>query len=123
MRAVRWNKRYITGDRQFDDRNRDLAALFEELRSELSSVEHCQEMNELAARLRDLIKQRFAALPGDAGISHQSDKAIRNLLEHDFPLAALSTPACRECGLCDLMKERVEKGLTGGDGARVEPSG
>jgi hypothetical protein len=111
MRAIRWKKCYLTGDKRLDERNRTLVALLADLRAELSSTEHCQEMNELAARLAELTKQRLSRLPRNPGAEAETEATIESLLKHDFPLAALSTPACRECGLCDLMAGRVEKWL------------
>lgn len=115
MRAIRWNKRYLTGDPVRDERNRALVAMVADLRKELSSVEHCQDINELADRLAELAKERLSTLPRDPGVAGDSEAALRSLLKNDFPLAALSTPACRECGLCDLMSDRVEKWLSDGD--------
>lgn len=122
MRAIRWKKRYITGDEILDERNRALVALVAGLREELSSVEHCQDMNELADRLSDLAGERLSALANDSSRVHESETAIRSLLKNDFPLAALSTPACRECGLCDLLSERVERWLSDGDGPNRDNS-
>lgn len=115
MRAIRWNKRYLTGDRALDERNRALVALVADLHAELNSVEHCQDMNELAERFAELARERLSDLMKDSGRIQESEAAIRSLLKNDFPLAALSTPACRECGLCDLMSERVERWLSEGD--------
>jgi len=115
MRAIRWNKRYLSGDPALDERNRSLVDLIADLRAELHSAEHCQEINELAERLTELAKQRLSTLPQDRGVGSESEAAIRSLLKNEFPLASLSTPACRECGLCDLMLDRVEKWLSQGD--------
>jgi hypothetical protein len=122
MRAIRWNKRYLTGDPALDERNRALVALVSDLHAELSSAEHCQDMNELAERLAAMAKERLSRLPRDPGVAGDSETAIRNLLKRDFPLAALSTPACRQCGLCDLMSERVERWLSEGDGPNPDNS-
>jgi hypothetical protein len=114
MKAVRWKKNYLTGDSRLDDRNRTLVALVADLRQELSSTEHCQEMNELADRLVELTRQRLSSLSQDPSAEAASEAAIEDLLRRDLPLAALSTPACRDCGLCDIMAERVEKWLSDG---------
>lgn len=121
MRAIRWNKRYLTGDRALDERNRSLVDLVAGLRAELSSAEHCQEINELAERLSELAKQRLSKSPQDRCVGSESEAAIRSLLKNEFPLASLSTPACRECGLCDLMSGRVEKWLSQGDEVHTGP--
>ena len=114
MRTLRWNKRYLTGDSRLDGRNQALVTLLADLRAELGRIEHCQDMNELADQLVGLTKQRLAKLSKNPGVDAESDEAITTLLETDFPLAALSTPACRECGLCDLLEARVAKWLADG---------
>ncbi len=114
MRAIRWNNRYLTGDSRLDERNRVLVALLKDLRDELNRKEHCQEINELTARLADLTKQRLSRLPENSGSLAESDAAIQNLLKNGFPLAAQSTQACRECGLCDLVADRIAKWLSEG---------
>ena len=123
MRAIRWNKRYLTGDPVLDGHNRALVALVADLYAELNSVEHCQDMNELAERLAELAKERLSALPRDSGVVGTSETAIRSLLKKNFPLAALSTPACRECGLCDHLSERVARWLSDGDKGSEGPRG
>lgn len=114
MKAVRWKKRYLTGNAKLDEHNQALVALLNELRDELSRKEHCQEINELTDRLSDLTGQRLSMLSEDAAGAGESDRAIRDLLKNDFPLATLSTPACRNCGLCDLVADRVGQWLSAG---------
>ena len=60
MRAIRWNKRYLTGDSILDERNKALVALLTDLRDELNRKEHCQDIIELTSRLADLTKQRLS---------------------------------------------------------------
>lgn len=62
MRAIRWNKRYLTGDSILDERNKALVALLTELRDELNRKEHCQDIIEFTSRLADLTKQRLSNL-------------------------------------------------------------
>lgn len=112
MRAIRWNKRYLTGDSRLDEHNRALIALLTDLRDELNRKEHCQDINELTSRLADLTKHRLSKLPENSGDLAESDAAIQNLLKNGFPLAAQSTEACRECGLCDLVADRISNWLS-----------
>ena len=114
MRAIRWNKRYLTGDSILDERNKALVALLTELRDELNRKEHCQDIIEFTSRLADLTKQRLSNLSENSGGLAESDAAIQNLLKSGFPLAAQSTQACRECGLCDLVADRIAKWLSEG---------
>ena len=108
MRAIRWSKRFDTGDPAVDRRNRALVGLVGDLRTELKRAEHCQEINELGDRLTELARRRVSESPTDPAGAARTEAEIRELLERGFPLAALSTPACRDCGLCDLMAERVK---------------
>ena len=112
MRVVRWNRRYLTGDSKLDNHNRALVALLTDLRDELSRKEHCQEINELTTRLSDLTKQKLTTSQKDASSGQEFEAAIRSLLKNDFPMASLSTPACRNCGLCDLVADRIAKWLS-----------
>ena len=114
MRVIRWNKRYLTGDSILDDRNKALVALLTDLRDELNRKEHCQDIIELTSRLADLTKQRLSKLSENSGGLAESDAAIQNLLKNGFPLAAQSTQACRACGLCDLVADRIVKWLSEG---------
>jgi len=114
MRAIRWNKRYLTGDSILDERNKALVALLTDLRDELNRKEHCQDITELTSRLADLTQQRLSRLPENSGGLAESDAAVQNLLKNGFPLAAQSTQACRDCGLCDLMADRIANWLSEG---------
>ena len=114
MRAIRWNKSYLTGDSILDERNKALVALLTELRDELNRKEHCQDIIEFTSRLADLTKQRLSNLSENSGGLAESDASIQNLLKSGFPLAAQSTQACRECGLCDLVADRIGKWLSEG---------
>ena len=112
MKAIRWKKRYLTGDSKLDERNEALVTLLADLRDELSKKEHCQEINELTERLLDLTKQRLSQSAKGPESGAEYDAAILNLLKNDFQLASLSTPACRECGLCDLEEDRIANWLS-----------
>lgn len=112
MKATRWKKCYLTGDSRLDERNKALVALLADLRDELSKKEHCQEINELTERLSDLTKQRLSESATDSEGGTEYDATIQKLLKNDFPLASLSTPACRECALCDFEEERIANWLS-----------
>lgn len=112
MKAIRWKKRYNTGDSRLDERNKALVALLADLRDELSKKEHCQEIIELTERLSDLTIQRLSESAKGPESGTEYDTAIRNLLKNDFPLASLSTPACRDCGLCVFEEDKVGNWLS-----------
>ena len=108
MKRVRWKGRYASGDPAVDDRNRQLVGLLESFGGELARKEHCQDMNELYADLAGLAQRHLEQTPADLGREDGHGYAeVRDLLRRRFPLAALSTPACKECGLCDLMEGQI----------------
>jgi hypothetical protein len=122
MKRVRWKSRYTTGAPEVHARNRALVGLLEEFGAELGRKEHCQEMNgvydELASLTRRHLDQDPAGLARDDA---EGRTAVRVLLQTRFPLAALSTPACKECGLCDLLEGRIRGWLGGPPGAGEPP--
>ncbi len=104
MRRIRWKSSWATGDREKDRRTRALVDLVSMLGGELGRREHCQDMTELCDRLGEAV---WSYLEGVAAGSDSSGEEIRRLLAERLPLAARSTPACRDCGLCDLLEDRV----------------
>ena len=123
MRRVRWRDRYRTGAAEVDARNQALVGLLEELGAELRRKEHCQEMNEVYDELASLAQRHLDQDP--AGLARDNAPgyaAVHEVLKARFPLAALSTPACKECGLCDLLQDRV-RGWLGEPAAGPPPPG
>ena len=115
MLNIRWKKRYRTGDARLDDRNQALVALLADIHAELGRKEHCAEIRELYAQLAVLTKERLSKLSKHSGASVDAENAIGTLLKNEFPLATRSTPACKDCGLCDLVEDRVRGWLAEGD--------
>lgn len=108
MKRVRWKPGYASGDPAVDERNRQLVGLLETFGGELTRKEHCQDMNELYADLAGLAQRHLDAAPAALGRADGHGYAeVRDLLRSRFPLAALSTPACKECGLCDLLEGQI----------------
>ena len=116
MRRLRWKTKHATGDPDADRRNQALVDLVNGLGTELARKEHCQDMNEVFGRLADLTGEHLEGLGAGSGVEAVNGAKIRRLLTEHFPLAARSTPACRDCGLCDLMEERVRAWLSEGNG-------
>ena len=115
MRRVRWKSKYATGNHHVDERNKSLVAILLEIDGALKAKEHCQDMAELQAALTDMTGVRLAQ--GESvDDSRGSDEAIRDLLHDSLPLAALNTPACRHCEVCDLTEERMGGWLAQGAG-------
>ena len=111
MRRVRWKKGYATGNRHLDERNKALVGIIQEIDGALRAKEHCQDMEDLQATLTDMTGERLAQ-GESAGYGRGSDEAIRALLHDSLPLAALDTPACRHCEVCDLTEERLDGWLS-----------
>jgi hypothetical protein len=112
MRPPRWKTRYATGEPTLDEQNRILFGLVEELGAELGRREHCQDMNELYRELLGLVQDQLERDP--AGLARNGAPGrteVETILRGRLPLAALSTPACRECGLCDLLMDRARAWL------------
>ena len=107
MRRLRWKTKYATGDPDADRRNQALVDLVNGLGAELARKEHCQDINEVFGRLADLTGERLEGLGTGSGAEAANKAEIRRLLTERFPLAARSSPACRECGLCELMEGKV----------------
>jgi len=121
VRRVRWKSKYLTGDRRADERNKRLVAILHELDEELRSKEHCQDMEELYGALAEVTGKRLSGAEGaPSGVG--SDDAVRDLIRASLPLAALQTPACRDCDICDLTDEKVTAWLQQGKISR-QPDG
>jgi hypothetical protein len=111
MHRIRWKTKYATGDPFVDRLHRELVDLVGELAAELDREEHCQDMNDL---LTDLVEATRAHLEGRTEGSNAGTgqlPAIFRLLAEGFPLATRSTPACRDCGLCDRVQQRLRAWL------------
>jgi len=117
MSRLRWKSSYLTGRADVDERNKAVVALLTDLGLALKSKEHCQDMNELYADLVGVVAERLSGGAEAAAAQTEvagSDATIRHLVEKRLPLPARTTPACRECGLCDLLDEKVTEWLKRG---------
>jgi hypothetical protein len=117
MSRLRWKSSYLTGEREVDEGNKALVGLLTDFDRVLKGKEHCQDMNELYADLTGVVEERLAAGARVAAAQAEvagSDGALRQLLKTRLPLPARITPACRECGLCDLLDEKVTEWLKRG---------
>ncbi len=103
MRPIRWKSRYQTGDAEADRRNRAFVDCLNTLIEAAGKREHCQEMEEFVARFSDEAEQILLERPTDRDLSAEFG---RRLLD-EVPLAAYGSTACRQCGLCELAKEKI----------------
>lgn len=107
LRPLRWKSRYETGDAESDGRNRAFVECLNDLIAAAGQREHCREMEDLIGRLRAEAEERLRQ--GATGVDLRADFS-RRLLE-SLPLDAYGSTSCRQCGLCDLAKEKVAEHL------------
>lgn len=112
MRRLRRSSRNLTsGDPAIDAGNQALVTIVSDMAAQLQSTEHCQDMNEFYDEVVDLTEQRLeAAKQGELDVS-ESDAGMRAFLEERMPLPARDGPACRDCGLCEVMEEQLRAWL------------
>lgn len=103
MRQLRWKRDYVTDKPEIDARNRDLYGILSEFPGELSKIEHCQEIEEVAERLNQAAAEYLAQAA--AGEAHPD--ALRGLVDSAFPLETLGTSACRQCGMCEKLEKKM----------------
>jgi predicted Zn-ribbon and HTH transcriptional regulator len=77
--------------------------------------EHCQDMVELMEQLNGQARRLFQTKAGSCrqaeGQIHHHTTAISEILDRHLPLAALDTPACRDCAICDHTEEILREWL------------
>ena len=113
MRRLRWKSKYATGNRRVDAHHKALVDVLLGIDAELRAKEHCQDMEDLYGELTQMAVDRLAH-GGSSGAISSSDGAFRAVLNTSLPLAALDTPACRDCSICDLTEERLGEWLVQG---------
>jgi hypothetical protein len=106
-RLRRSSQNPITGDPVIDGRNQALVTIVADMATELQSTEHCQDMNEFYDDLVEMTEQRLDAAKQGSLDVQTSDPRIQVLLNERMPLPARDGPACRDCGLCELLEEQV----------------
>ena len=107
MRPLRWKSRFQTGNTETDRQKR---AFFDCLNSLITAAghrEHCQEMEDFLGRN---LTQAEQALLQPATTPDLGQAFARQLLA-SLPLRPYGSPACRQCGLCDLAQQKVAEHL------------
>lgn len=107
MRPLRWKSRYQTGDAEVDRRNRAFVDCLNTLIHSAGQREHCREMEEFIGRFTAEAEQVLVERPADQDL--RAEFAHR-LLEA-LPLGPYGGSACRQCGLCDLAREKIAEHL------------
>ena len=115
MRHLRWKRKYFSG---FSTLDRPKEALYEDLqalRSEMEHKEHCQDMQDLMtdlnAQAQDLLQAQAGSYEQAEAVLREHTSEIAQTLDQQLPLAALNSPACRDCAICEHTGDRVEEWL------------
>lgn len=115
MRHLRWKRNYFSGITSLDHPKQALYEDLQELQVEMEHKEHCQDMEDLMDALKGRARILFEAKAGNReqaeGVVHEHTAAIAQTLNQHLPLAALDTPACRDCAICDHTDELVQSWL------------
>jgi hypothetical protein len=104
MRYLRWKRNYLSGFPVLDHAKKTLYEELQSIQAEMEQQEHCRDMTDLMGELNGLARDLFEADAGNRrqaeGLIHEHRAAIARTLESHLPLAALDTPACRDCAIC-----------------------
>jgi hypothetical protein len=107
MRPLRWKSRYQTGDAEADRRHRAFVDCLNSLVQAAGQREHCRDMEEFIDRFTAEADEILQARTRDLDLSAEFGRRLLASL----PLEPYGSTACRECGLCDLAKERIAEHL------------
>lgn len=110
MRKLRWKRNYLTGIAWIDEGNEALACILTDIAGKLGEKEHCQDMEDLYGVLVQRV-QEWLARKALIGTERSFDAELEDLLARRFPLPALDTAACRDCGICDLTQAWLRQWL------------
>jgi hypothetical protein len=108
MRRLRRSSRNLTsGDPAVDVHNQALVTIVNDMAAQLQSTEHCQDMNVFYDDVVGLTEERLEAAMQGTLDGPGFDAALRGFLKERMPLPARDGPACRDCGLCELMEGQI----------------
>ena len=107
MRPIRWNSRYRSGDAETDRRNRAFVECLNSLIDAAGRREHCRELEDVISRLSAEAEQVLQTHPADSDLSAAWGSRLRAML----PLSPHGSPACHQCGLCDLAQQKIAEHL------------
>ena len=109
MRHLRWKRNYFNGIPSLDYPKQALYEDLQRLLGEMEHQEHCQDMEDLMETLneqaRGLFEERAGNLEQAEVVVKEYTETLSQTLEQYLPLAALETPACRNCAICDHTDE------------------
>lgn len=107
MRPLRWKSRFQTGDPETDRQKRAFFDCLNRLVSAAGQREHCREMEEFLSQRLAWAEQSLQ----ERTIQHDLGSEFAQGLLGSLPLAPYGSPACRECGLCDLAQRQIAEHL------------
>lgn len=103
MRNLRWKQKFISGFNCLDQSKRQLYQELQNLQTEMAQKEHCQDMRDLMGKLNGQASNLFETNLPNQLKTHVT--GVSQTLDQHLPLAALHTPACRACTICDRTDE------------------
>lgn len=124
MRNVRWKSSYLTRIDCLDTAKTTLFETLKDLADQVSRVEHCRDIEDLLGELNTRATALYAAPAPDgasaARVLGPTREDLARILDQGLPLAALGTPSCHDCGMCDATGERLRGWI---DTVRCDPEG
>ncbi len=115
MRHLRWKRNYFSGISSLDYPKQALYEDLQKLQTEMEHKEHCQDMedlmNDLKGQARSLFEEKAGNLEQAERVVHEHTTIIAQTLNQHLPLAALETPACRDCAICEHTDELLRTWL------------
>jgi hypothetical protein len=107
MRPLRWKSRFQTGDAETDRQKRAFFECLNSLVIASGQREHCHEMEDFLGR--NLAEAEQALL--NPATRPDLGREFAAQLLGSLPLSPYGSPACRQCGLCDLAQRKVAEHL------------
>lgn len=107
MRPLRWKSRFQTGDAETDRQKRAFFECLNSLVIASGQREHCREMEDFLGR--NLAEAEQALL--NPATRPDLGRELAAQLLGSLPLSPYGSPACRQCGLCDLAQRKVAEHL------------
>lgn len=109
MQRIRWKSRYASGDPDVDRQARALVEGLNDFITEMTRLEHCRDITELHTRLGAAVADTLSQAAGQDGTEVLANlhKQVNEIIAEGLPLPAKGTPACTNCGLCNLIDERM----------------
>ena len=103
MKNLRWKGRYLTGNIEIDQQNREFVDCLNGFVNATKQREHCQDIEKLLDDSLNKLESHLAADPQAIIEINQ----IKTELISAFPMPTRDTPACRKCDICDLAEQRI----------------